>query len=85
MSQNPHEELARHQKAQKLADVLNEAGLSARQAGMLSQDLWMLVASVAGTSAASMETKLLVIEMMRARETVRSLIAGYRLNLRIGA
>ena len=77
MTTNPHEALARLQKATKLADFLTAqcssgngaAGLLADVIGRIEFDdkWWMDLAYVAGTRSVSADTKRLVLETLRAR------------------
>lgn len=52
-------------KACKLADVLREHGADSATAACLGHDGWVMVAALAGTLPPSVETRQMVVSMLR--------------------
>jgi hypothetical protein len=69
----PHayEQLRRHQKAQKLAEILVEAGADSVIAQNLSQTDWEIVAELAGVKPPGDATQKVTVTMIRCREVIR--------------
>jgi hypothetical protein len=78
---NVHEALARHEKALKLADLLDALHMTSAIASECSCLDWIRFAMLVEVNKPRQATQALVIEMLRGREAVRLRVAMGMINL----
>jgi hypothetical protein len=68
---NPYEEAARVKKARKLADVMAKYSIDASMAERMSDIQWDHLSAAVGVKVPSLDTRAMVISLLRERGTAR--------------
>lgn len=73
---NPYETLKRLEKATRLADEIQRAGISAEEVAAAGPSFWADAATVSETWPPSEKTRALVIQLLRSRSNAGQIAAA---------